>query len=107
MGTKVEIIIAIAKLLESSSLRNVIKPFTDELFDNSFKGDMRNECYYCEFRKKLPGSAHSMCEFPDREMTGDEYGIESGWFMYPINYDPVWKKRDCEHFVQNREYETT
>lgn len=58
----------------------------------------RNECYYCEFCKTLPYSAHRKCTNPDHEMEGDEYGIASGWFDYPGNFDPVWKEKDCANF---------
>jgi len=72
-------------------------------------------CYRCEYRGSIPGDAHSMCHHPkvsqddnpfgalfdlfsgknDKAMvelgiTGDTYGIRSGWFMWPANYDPVW-----------------
>lgn len=79
--------------------------------------DERNEgkhrCRACEHRRDLPGSAHSACHHPviqrDRSMellatlglpdinaavklgvTCREYGLRSGWFAWPYNFDPVW-----------------
>lgn len=75
-------------------------------------------CYECKFRRNLPGDAHSRCAHPRlpvlhpvlailQEMTsgveasgvpseqaikvtGNPHGIRSGWFMWPVNFDPVW-----------------
>ena len=57
-----------------------------------------NECYSCKFRDTVPGSCHSVCLSPDTDMTGDEHGIKSGWFIYPYNFDPVWKTKMCSNF---------
>ena len=59
-----------------------------------------NECFFCKHRGSVPGSAHISCKKPDPVMTGDEYGIRSGWFFYPINYDPVWKTKKCSNFEE-------
>lgn len=58
----------------------------------------RNECYQCKHRTEVPGSYHSVCNNPDKEMEGDKHGIKSGWFNYPFNFDPVWKDKDCNNF---------
>ncbi len=71
-------------------------------------------CYGCKHRRSLPGDAHSECVNPrisdvDRIITpvalmaglssaamkrlnvsGDRHGIQSGWFMWPLNFDPTW-----------------
>lgn len=76
-----------------------------------------NNCYNCPFRKPCVGSAHSRCtvlgegqeallfaaalqQRPDTKfvsgdedlLTFDRYGVESGWCMWPINFDPTWVK---------------
>jgi len=43
--------------------------------------NMRDECYTCQNRCDIPGDAHSRCLKPDLGMTGNEYGIKSGWFF--------------------------
>ena len=55
-------------------------------------------CYQCKHRRTIPGDAHTQCVKPDPEMTGDDYGIRSGWFAYPYNFDPIWKTKDCSNF---------
>lgn len=30
-------------------------------------------------------------------ISGDPHGVRSGWFMWPINFDPVWLK-SCNGF---------
>lgn len=59
---------------------------------------MMRECYECVHRGKVFYSAHSQCGKPDAEMTGNQHGINSGWFMYPMNYDPIWKTKLCSNF---------
>ena len=69
-------------------------------------------CYKCKHRRSLSWSAHSECvnpllneksrllsmivavnggDFP-MGVTGDYHGIRQGWFMWPMNYDPIWLK---------------
>ncbi len=59
-----------------------------------------NECYQCKHKGDVPGSAHSSCNKPDKKMTGDIQGRRRGWFVYPHNFDPVWKTRMCVNFEQ-------
>ena len=47
-------------------------------------------CYYCVHRRNYPGDAHSWCNNPTAKVTGDAHGISMGWFMWPVNFDPVW-----------------
>lgn len=83
-------------------------------------------CYQCKHRADLPGSAHSQCKHPafqginaalgllatlrasqrggpieadSKEITvkGNAHGITSGWFMHPLNFDPVWLE-ECNGF---------
>lgn len=84
-------------------------------------------CYECTHRRNLEFSAHSQCvhpaydgvagplamlvamlhasrrggpiEAPHQEITvkGKQHGIASGWFMHPLNYDPVWLE-ECTGF---------
>ena len=76
-----------------------------------------HNCYDCVFRGKVPGSAHSSCNVLSKDgksidplaelalATGiakirdeqgrdavklDPIGIQGGWAMWPINFDPVW-----------------
>jgi hypothetical protein len=73
-------------------------------------------CYTCQYRRNVPGDAHSKCEHPDTQdshnqviamaafmqgfrsvqfsdqmtVEGVAHGIRMGWFMFPVNYDPTW-----------------
>lgn len=64
------------------------------------KRNKRNECFRCKHRRSIPGDAHIQCVNPDATMKGNKHGIQSGWFMYPINFDPVWKEQDCKNFQE-------
>lgn len=59
---------------------------------------MMNECYSCIHRSEIPGDAHTLCTKPDLQMTGDPHGIKKGFFIYPFNFDPIWKTRLCSNF---------
>lgn len=84
------------------------------------------DCYKCVFRGTVAGDAHSRCLHPlalakgieatlgfnlgakgvklenkelnlSIEVEGNRHGISSGWFMWPINFDPVWLEK-CTGF---------
>lgn len=61
-----------------------------------------NECYSCRFKRNVPGDAHIRCTNPDPNMTGNTHGIRSGWFDYPILFDPTWKARLCANYAENK-----
>jgi len=57
-------------------------------------------CYACKFRGSVPGDAHSSCSNSKANVEGDNYGIRSGWFMHPWNFDPVWLV-SCDGFQKS------
>lgn len=59
-------------------------------------------CYNCVHRGTLPGDAHSRCNNITAKVVGHEHGIRSGWFMWPLNYDPTWLI-SCDGFSDNPE----
>ena len=67
---------------------------------------VKSNCYTCQFRAGAFGSAHSRCVFRWHDQKefeapkGDLYGIASGWWYFPLNYDPVWMITECEAHVE-------
>ena len=71
---------------------------------------MKPDCYKCIHRRDLAGDAHSQCQHPKASIAymagvpsplnikGDSHGIRNGWFMWPMNYDPIWLK-NCDGFT--------
>lgn len=59
---------------------------------------MNTNCYECKNRRNIPGDMHSSCAKPDPDMTGDGWGIRNGWFLYPFNFDPIWRTKECCNF---------
>ena len=78
---------------------------------------MKNDCYKCQFRKDVPGSAHIECAHPlidgtlriaivlkamadelpeittrsgKKILEVNEYGFKNRWATWPINFDPTW-----------------
>lgn len=49
-----------------------------------------SKCYDCVHRLEVPGSCHSRCNNHLAKVEGNKHGIRSGWFMWPLNFDPVW-----------------
>jgi hypothetical protein len=76
------------------------------------------DCYSCEYRGQVPGSAHSCCNHPEvkkagisdnvfgaigdvlsgkakgaaeaLKIEGNLQGIRRGWFVWPADFDPTW-----------------
>lgn len=63
---------------------------------------MKPNCYNCVHRMSIPGDAHSRCNNHSAKVTGNPHGIKSGWFMWPLNFDPVWLQ-SCDSFSDNPE----
>lgn len=78
-------------------------------------------CYKCKYRGTVPGNAHSSCNYPGTDtgilsmfepvnqevanklhIEADFHGIRSGWFMWPVDFDPVWLER-CDGFEEKKE----
>jgi len=79
------------------------------------------KCYGCKWRGSLVGDCHSECRNPnisesDRllsplfinsglrsgtmkklNITYSTHGVKMGWFMWPLNFDPVWLK-SCDGY---------
>jgi len=88
---------------------------------------MKPNCYECKYREQLSYDAHSSCNHPAFEgsvtpilallatlhasrrvgpieagnggitVKGNPHGIKNGWFMHPVNFDPVWLE-ECNGF---------
>jgi hypothetical protein len=69
----------------------------------------KSNCYDCKHKGIVPGDAHSSCQYPGTKtgildhfapeniklrkqlnIKGHEQGLRRGWFLWPINFDPVW-----------------
>lgn len=66
---------------------------------------MGKECYHCSHKREVPGNCHISCSNPDKEMEGNPHGIQNGWFIYPLLFDPVWKEKKCRNFEKCKESE--
>lgn len=90
---------------------------------------MKPNCYACQFRGEVPGSAHSSCKHPatapvfhdpiaqaigllgkrsgetlipsaaarELNIRAASLGVRRGWFLWPLNFDPVWLE-NCEGY---------
>lgn len=39
-------------------------------------------------------------------MRGNQHGIKSGWFFYPLLFDPTWKEAMCNNYQNHESVET-
>lgn len=78
---------------------------------------MKPNCYECIHRRTVPGDAHSECAHPITEPFGaasgivgmgdvlgivaNPHGVRSGWFLWPVNFDPVWLE-SCNGFESKK-----
>lgn len=60
-----------------------------------------NECYSCTHKREVAGNTHILCAKPDSSMEGNPHGVKSGWFVYPILFDPCWKAKECKNFEES------
>jgi len=65
--------------------------------------EKKKNCYNCTYRGEIPGDAHSRCKFnwslsEIKPPKADEQGIRKGWYLFPLNFDPVWQKEECKAF---------
>ena len=86
-------------------------------------------CYQCQFKGEVPGSAHSSCGLikamlkgiPDHKVASietmimlgvaklstededlidlDPHGVKNGWANWPLDFDPVWVNK-CNGFTE-------
>jgi hypothetical protein len=59
-------------------------------------------CYDCLHRREIPGDAHSNCINTGAKVKGNAHGIRSGWFFWPVNFDPVWLE-SCDGFEKKNQ----
>ncbi len=63
----------------------------------------------------MPSSAHSNCNHPCivdapskahgmLNIKGNEHGINSGWFIWPYDFDPTWLL-NCDGFKAKPEFD--
>lgn len=61
-------------------------------------------CNGCAYRRSIPGNCHISCAFawgkhPDetnQTFNGFEISARARqWFIFPLNYDPVWGPDSC------------
>jgi len=56
-----------------------------------------NKCYKCRYRETIPGDCHSSCSNKKAHVVGNVHGKQSGWFIHPWNFDPIWLEK-CDGF---------
>ena len=58
-------------------------------------------CESCAYKTNIPGDAHIGCSFAwekseNKPPKANEHGIKSGWYTFPLNFDPVWQEEPCK-----------
>ena len=113
---------AVSPAISPSTVENY-KTETDgsQSGSQSGNGNTKPNCYKCKYRLDTEFSHHSSCEHPRiggvgkfvelaflvhglrgpamkrLNVSGTPHGIQSGWFMWPLDFDPVWLET-CEGF---------
>jgi len=62
--------------------------------------ERKDDCHICTYKRSTPLDCYISCAKPDPEMEGNPIGINSGGFHYPLNFDPIWKKKECSNFKE-------
>lgn len=124
--TKGSVSHAISPVISPNTSREQLK--TETLGNKSGdKSCNKPDCYKCCYRGDVEYSAHSCCNHPYTEvmngagkfisvmyaikglrspigkrlnLTYSQHGFNNGWFMWPINFDPVWLE-SCDGFKES------
>ena len=59
-------------------------------------------CHQCMHVRSIPGNTRVRCSKPYPQVKGNRHGIRNGWFLYPMNYDPVWMENECRNFEEKQ-----
>ena len=70
--------------------------------------EKKKNCYNCAYKQPVPGDAHLECKLDwtktgFKPPTANEHGVKSGWYTFPINFDPVWQTEECKGFSETRD----
>lgn len=70
----------------------------------------KKTCYTCAYRKEADGSVHTKCTFnwlrQDLPIPrANPHGIRMGWYMFPLNFDPVWQEQECNAHSEEKAIE--
>ena len=61
------------------------------------------KCKTCVNKNSIPGDNHISCGRPSVSVAGvSQHGLDNGWFMFPINFDPMWAE-NCTGYVSKDE----
>ena len=62
---------------------------------------MDKKCYDCIHRLSIPGDCNTRCNNLKAKVEGNPHGIASGWFIWPLNFDPTWLI-SCDGFKEKK-----
>lgn len=74
----------------------------EQLLDTPKEYTPQTECYYCKYARPI-SNAHIQCANPDKNVKGDRNGYLKGGFLYPYNFNPIWKLNTCANFEHKKE----
>lgn len=61
----------------------------------------KKTCESCAYKTSIPGDTHIGCSFAwekseNKPPAVDDHPIRSGWYSFPINFDPNWQQEECK-----------
>jgi len=61
----------------------------------------KKTCFSCAYKENIPGNCHISCRFDWNKSTlkppeVNKHGIKAGWYLFPVNFDPVWQLEPCK-----------
>lgn len=57
------------------------------------------KCNECKFKRNISGDNHISCSRKMTKVNGiNQTGVSKGWFMFPLNFDPIWADK-CDAFI--------
>ncbi len=65
-------------------------------------------CRKCAYKNNIAGDAHVSCgldwdKSEHNPPQANQHGIDSGWYMFPVNFDPIWQETPCQEFSTEKD----
>lgn len=70
----------------------------------------KKDCFSCGYKRNIPGDCHVRCMFNWKKANvkppkANQYGIASGWYLFPMNFDPIWQEEQCMGYAEKMNQE--
>ena len=63
-------------------------------------------CWTCDYKENCAGSCHIKCTRTWKDVHPPK-AKRTQWYLFPMNFDPVWQEEECRGWAEKRDPEKT